>query len=323
MERISVIVPVYQVRDYLERCVNSIRQQTYENLEILLVEDGSEDGSAELCDKLAEEDARITVIHKANEGVSAARNVGISRATGEYICFCDADDYVEGDMYEYLLGLIKKYNADVSVCSGWYEYGPDSRRAFDEAGERRLSGGEALIELHRRRYLRAYIWNKMFRREILSGDAFAEELSFSEDYDMLCRVLERVGSVAYGPERKYHYIQRRSGACNEGFGARYRGALEMFEQRRRRYTAMYPKHQRIFDSYYMFDLMGLVAAVCRGGQTGSRACRAMQAEVRAHLKEYLRDGDVGVQLKASAVLISVNVRLFGLVYRLLHRADYA
>lgn len=323
MERISVIVPVYQVADYLEKCVNSIRQQTYENLEILLVDDGSSDGSAKLCDKLAEEDARIVVIHKENEGVSAARNMGIARATGEYICFCDADDYVEKDMYEYLLRLINSHAADIAVCSGWYEYGPDNSRAFEAAeGEMVLSGTEALMELHRRRYLRAYIWNKIFRRECLDTAVFSEKLAFAEDYDMFCRTLQRVRKLAYGPGMKYHYIQRRSGACNDGFDVRCQGALEMFKRHRDCFAAMYPQQRKLFDSYYMYDLMGLIAAACRGGQTGSRDCRSMQAEVRSQLKEYLSDMDVSFYLKVSAVTISLNIRLFGMVYRLLHRADY-
>lgn len=323
MERISVIVPVYQVADYLEKCVNSIRQQTYENLEILLVEDGSSDGSAQLCDTLAAEDARIVVIHKENAGVSAARNMGIARATGEYICFCDADDYVEKDMYEYLLRLLHSHDADVAVCSGWYEYGQDSSRAFETAeGELVLSGEEALLELHRRRYLRAYIWNKMFRRECLDSIVFSEKLAFAEDYDMFCRVLQRVQRLVYGSEMKYHYIQRRSGACNDSFDVRCQGAWEMFRQHRDRFAALYPRQRKLFDSYYMYDLMGLIAAVCRGGQTGSRECRAMQAEVRSGLKEYLADGEVPLYLKASAVTISLNIHLFGVFYRLLHRADY-
>lgn len=323
MEKISVIVPVYQVADYLEKCVDAIRRQSYENLEILLVDDGSTDGSAQLCDELAGGDARITAIHRENAGVSAARNAGLARATGEYVCFCDADDYVEPDMYEYLLRLIHDYDADVSVCSGWYEYGPETSRAFEAAaGELALSGGEALLELHRRNYLRAYIWNKMFRRECLGAQAFSEGLAFAEDYDMFCGVLQRIRRLAYGPEMKYHYIQRRSGACNDGYDVRCRGALEMFRRHRDQCTGLYPEQKRLFDSYYMYDLMGLVAAACRGGQADSRECRAMRTEVRAGLKAYLTDREVALYLKMSAMAISLNIHLFGVCYRLVHRVDF-
>lgn len=323
MERISVIVPVYQAAGYLEKCVNSIRRQTYQNLEIILVDDGATDGSARLCDKLAEEDARIVVIHKKNEGVSAARNAGIAEASGEYICFCDADDYIEKDMYEYLLNLLESYCADVAVCSGWYEYGPNRARPFESAEKNLvLSGEEALIELHRRGYLRAYIWNKMFRSRCLDKAVFSPKLAFAEDYDMFCTVLQRIQRLVYGPEMKYHYIQRKSGACNDGYDSRCQGALEMFRRHRNSYITRYPQQRKLFERHYMFDLMGLIAAACRGGQTNSQACRDMQAEVRSRIKEYLADGEVPFWLKASAAAISLNTHLFGFFYKLLHKADY-
>ena len=104
---ISIIVPVYNIIEYLPRCVESLRKQTYDKIEILLVDDGSTDGTAELCDKLAVEDVRIRVFHKQNGGSSSARNLGIQEATGEYLGFVDSDDYVEPDMYERLLQAIE------------------------------------------------------------------------------------------------------------------------------------------------------------------------------------------------------------------------
>ena len=104
---ISVVIPVYNIEEYLERCVNSICAQTYRNLEILLVDDGSTDGSGALCDALAEKDKRIKVFHKANGGSSSARNVGIAQARGKYIGFVDSDDYISENMYELLYEAIK------------------------------------------------------------------------------------------------------------------------------------------------------------------------------------------------------------------------
>ena len=105
---ISVVIPVYNIEEYLERCVNSICAQTYPNLEILLVDDGSTDGSGALCDALAEKDTRIRVFHKVNGGSSSARNVGVAQARGDYIGFVDSDDYISENMYELLYEAIKK-----------------------------------------------------------------------------------------------------------------------------------------------------------------------------------------------------------------------
>ena len=113
---ISIIIPVYNVSKYLDKCVKSILLQTYSNLEIILVNDGSTDGSGVLCDELKKTDKRICVIHKPNGGLSDARNAGLDIATGDYIGFVDSDDYVEPDMFQILLENAMKYDADVSGC---------------------------------------------------------------------------------------------------------------------------------------------------------------------------------------------------------------
>ena len=121
-EKISVIVPVYNVEQYLERCVDSIINQTYKNLEIILVNDGSTDNSGQLCDKLAKKDNRIRVIHKENGGLSDARNVGIDEAKSDLIGFIDSDDYIDEDMYELLINNMKNANADLSMCGHYDVY---------------------------------------------------------------------------------------------------------------------------------------------------------------------------------------------------------
>lgn len=114
---ISVIVPIYNVEKYLARCVDSIVNQTYKNLEIILVDDGSPDRCPKMCDDYAEKDSRIKVVHKKNGGLSDARNAGMAVATGEYISFIDSDDYVSDDFFECLLDVMNKENSDIAECS--------------------------------------------------------------------------------------------------------------------------------------------------------------------------------------------------------------
>lgn len=115
--KVSVIVPIYNVEKYLKKCIKSIIGQTYENIEIILVEDGSPDNSSEICDEFAKMDKRIKVIHKKNEGVSAARNSGLDVATGDYVCFVDGDDYVMPDYVEYMLKLAIDNKTDISLTT--------------------------------------------------------------------------------------------------------------------------------------------------------------------------------------------------------------
>lgn len=116
MKKISVIVPVYKAEQYLTRCIESILHQTYENIELILIDDGSPDLSPEICDKYADSDSRVIVIHQENQGVAAARNIGMDRATGDYVTFVDSDDYIDKDMYESMLNIADKYDTDVVMC---------------------------------------------------------------------------------------------------------------------------------------------------------------------------------------------------------------
>lgn len=321
---ISIIIPVYQVAAYLERCVESIIKQTYSELEILLVDDGSTDGSGTKCDELAARDQRIRVIHEKNAGVSAARNAGLDAARGELIAFCDADDYTEPDMYGHLAGLLQQNSsADMAACSGWYEYGEHAGKPFEEPeSEVCLGSREALRELHRRHFLRAYVWNKLFRREVLRDIRFSEALSFGEDYDMICRTIERCRQVVCSPQRKYHYIQRKSGACNHGYDEKYRKAARMFAAYKDRYACSDPEYRKCYENHYIFDMMGMIAAMSRNGTYDDPDCRRFQREIREHFWAYVFDASVPVYLKGSACAICIHARLFGRIYRWMHRADY-
>ena len=114
-ELISVVVPIYNSKNYTKKCIESLMKQTYQNLEIILIDDGSSDGSDEICDMYAKVDKRLKVIHKKNEGRCVARNIGIDYANGDYIGFVDGDDYLEEDMYEVLYNLLTEYQADISA----------------------------------------------------------------------------------------------------------------------------------------------------------------------------------------------------------------
>ena len=159
---ISIIVPVYDVEPYLRKCIDSILIQSYRDLEIILVDDGSPDNCGAICDEYAEKDKRIKVIHKKNGGLSDARNAGLDIATGEYIGFVDSDDWVMPDMYEYLYKAVKEYDADMSVC-GYYDYWGKTisgRYCQDIQVYKGQEGIKALLDLK----FGNYVWNKLYKR---------------------------------------------------------------------------------------------------------------------------------------------------------------
>ena len=212
-ERISVIVAVYNIEAYLERSVRSICQQTYQNLEIILVDDGSADNSGELCDRMAEADARIRVIHKKNGGLADARNAGMDAATGDLIAFVDGDDYIDTDMYEKMLGLMLREKADAAVCR--------YRRVYTDGTQD--DSGDCAIVWERQEALQYYIeerdeydiqnaaWNKLYRRSVVDSLRFPVG-KWYEDIMFTTKALSNADRCVYLDSACYNYIIDREGS---------------------------------------------------------------------------------------------------------------
>ena len=212
---VSVIVAVYKVEPYVERCVRSIMEQTYRNLEIILVDDGSPDKSGEICDRLALEDARITVYHQANNGASAARNFGVSKSCGEYIAYIDSDDYVAGNYIERLVFAAQTMGAEVAVCG--YSTTDSAHFAFDEAGTVQVVPGKQACKMQLQASgenpyatIFAVPWAKLMRREIAERFPFTYGIKW-EDTDVSYRWLYASEKVAICSDRLYAYYQNNDG----------------------------------------------------------------------------------------------------------------
>ena len=208
---ISIIVPVYNVFGYLARCVDSIRRQTYRNLEIILVDDGSTDRSGALAEKLAMEDRRIRVFHKENGGSSSARNLGISKARGEYIGFIDSDDYIEPAMYQRLLEAALSENLLMAQIS---------RDEIDEQGNRMPDVCQPPEEAQLwdcGRFMRELLLHrgdcsfctKLVHASLLKEERFPEG-ELNEDFYLLVKLLPRIPLVAVLPQQEYHVLDRKS-----------------------------------------------------------------------------------------------------------------
>jgi len=231
---ISVIVAVYNIEAYLEKCVRSIREQTYRNLQIILVDDGSTDGCPGLCDRLAGEDDRIQVIHKENGGLSDARNAGTGQALGSYIAFVDGDDWIEKDMYEGLLSAARQFDAPLAVCRYRKIY---RDRAVDEATGAAvyMEGLEALDCFLREEddiCIQNAAWNKLYRRELM-GELRFPKGKYYEDIVYTTKLLARASGTIYMDFSFYNYVLEREGSImGEGLGERiFTDQLPAYEEK--------------------------------------------------------------------------------------------
>ncbi|MBQ4529140.1 MAG: glycosyltransferase family 2 protein [Lachnospiraceae bacterium] len=208
---ISVIVPVYNCEEKLNRCVESILNQSYNKLEVILVNDGSTDGSLEICNQYGKTDSRIKVVDKENAGVSAARNTGIEHAQGEYIQFVDSDDYIEKDMCKILVKAMEESAADMVLSGFCHRY---LNEDIIKVPEQEINGtlnrtefATSFLGFYQKGFLNMP-WNKLYKRELVK-EKFPENLSLGEDLLFNLKYLEKVEKIAIVKEPLYYYIQER------------------------------------------------------------------------------------------------------------------
>ncbi len=230
-ELISVIIPVYKTEDYLAQCLETVLGQTYRNIEVILVDDGSPDRCPELCDDYAALDARVRVIHKANGGISDARNAGLDAAKGELIAFVDSDDWVDYDFLEVLHGALEACDADIAACGIVKAYdGRYKRRCFFESSKV-IDGAEAMREILLNVRMSSHTWNKLYRRRLFDGLRFPVGRNY-EDIYIMHRIFAGARRVAAVSDWKYYYRQHSGSII---YTPSIHNLLNRFEAYRQRY----------------------------------------------------------------------------------------
>ncbi len=253
---VSVIVPIYMVQDYLEKCINSILIQTYENLEIILVDDGSKDECGRICDEFANKDKRIKVIHKENGGLSDARNFGIDAAKGQYIVFIDSDDYVHFQMIEYLIKPVMDGEADMSVC------GFVSVDENEDIDIEKIECKETIIIDNYEKKSKYYFeddyleftvaWNKLYPSFYFDNIRYPKG-KIHEDEFTSYQLLEKADKVAFVKCPLYYYVKRKSSIMGEDFSIKNLDRFEALDQRIRYYANMgnYDWAEKVHSIYRM------------------------------------------------------------------------
>lgn len=226
MPLISIIMPVYNTQDYVERSVHSILAQTYTNLELICIDDGSTDETGVILDKLANEDKRVIVIHKKNEGVTDARNVGLNTAKGDFIGFVDSDDYISETMYHELLEAIQNNNTDIATCSYYMDFSNEIKIAENQAEVPIISMDinkflPYIYERDKYKGVAGYIWTRLFRKEILKTNEGKLKVKFEKKYlgaDDIVFVAEtniHSKTIVYVNKPLYYYYQREGSIVHD------------------------------------------------------------------------------------------------------------
>lgn len=247
--QISVIIPVYNVEKYIKRCVDSVLRQTHTDLEIILVNDGSTDNSGSICDEYASRDSRVKVIHKANGGLSSARNAGIDIATGDYIGFVDSDDFIDTDMYRILLDAMLENEADISV-GGYYELSGNKLKLSNDMTKIKVYTADGAIEeLLYDRAIKSHAGDKLYKKSLFDGIRYPVGKTM-EDICTTYKLFERAGKVIYIGNALYYYMTDRAESITNKVCVNT--IYNLFEAHLQRYGDLaekYPQSEGLLFSY--------------------------------------------------------------------------
>ena len=262
-EKITVIIPIYKVEKYLDRCVESVVNQTYSNLEIILVDDGSTDNCPNMCDEWANKDNRIVVIHKQNGGLSDARNAALDICTGKYVTFVDSDDTIESNMVEYLYGLISENSADLSICDLKYisENAKVQNRISDNDDIVVMNKKEALKNLCEESLFSNSACAKMYKTSDFKDIRYPKGKLY-EDIATTYKLIMKASKVVFGYKALYNYILRGGSITTSKFSYRKLDAIKFAEQMCNEIVSQFPDLKQISNRrmyvQYFYAMRGMV-----------------------------------------------------------------
>ena len=294
--KVSIVVPVYKVEKYLKRCLDSIISQTYKDLEVILVDDESLDNSGQMCEEYAAKYPYIKVIHQKNMGLSGARNSGTKIASGDYVTYIDSDDFVTPDYVEYLIGLIEKYDADVSVASFIYQYDskPIKEPQKDNVSEC-LTPVQALQRMNYGHGMSVTAWSKMYKRELVLRYPYPVGRIY-EDVATTYKIIGDCERVAYGNRQVYYWIQRMESIMHASFSEKqYDGILSAAEQLQ--YVKKnIPEAENAAKYRYAAKCVELLAASFFSG-VGNREYKRLKDYAAPYIWDVVRDPNAKFSIK--------------------------
>ena len=307
-ELISVILPVYNIEKYLEKCMSSLFCQTYSNLEFVIVDDGSAKVCADLCDAMAERDSRVSVYHKKNGGLSDARNYGIERARGEYITCIDPDDYVDNDYIEYLYKVLKKYDCKMSICQHRVRFDNSRCKENGANGDEALTTERCLERMLYHDVIDTSAWAKLYHRSLFETVKYPFGKLY-EDIGTTYALMMQCDRIAVGYESKYNYIFHNNSIVNGEFKRSKLDLLEMTDQMAAHVSRAYPKLQKAVQRRQVYARLSTLNQMLDTSQ-----CQEEKAQIIAYIlrykKEILSDEKSPKRDKIAVLLLNINYGLY-------------
>ena len=318
MVKVSIIVPVYKVEKYLEKCIESLRNQILNNIEIILVDDGSPDNCGNICDKFAAIDDRIKVIHKENGGLSDARNAGIKIATGEFLGFVDSDDYVTSDMFDILYNTCIDNHAEIAGCDLAYVYEGKDKVISNSTGKIEVLNCDDFYckMLNTDGFLRVGVWNKIYKRELFAGIEFPKGKLF-EDIGTLYKVIFRANKAVYISKPCYMYLKERIGAITTGaYKPSDLDRLEMADNLVHYITKYQPQILKHVIAFKCVNCnLSIANLIIKSDVKNDKIILQLRNETKKYLKIILRS-NIKCKKKVQLVIFSFSYTIYQMAYKM-------
>ncbi len=297
----------------MKRCLDSVVGQTYQNIEVILVDDGSPDDCGAICDEYAKSDARIRVIHKENGGLSSARNAGLDVACGDFVTFVDSDDCVAPDMVAYLYRLLRIYEADISVCLHFIVRGNRRWPSYHLAKEEAISPKECVRRLLYNDGIDTSAWGKLYKKEIFGKIRYPEGKLF-EDAGTTYRTFLVAQKIAVGTEAKYDYMLREDSIVTGHFGRRKLDMLEMTDNMARDVLAMYSDLEKAALRRRVYARFSTLNQMSAAGAEWDTERHNIIAFIQKNALALLTDSQVPARDKMAILFLSMGYRIYKFVW---------
>lgn len=304
---ITVIVPVYNTHKYLPTCVDSLINQTYQNLQILLIDDGSTDASPGICDSYSVRDLRVSVVHKTNEGVSSARNLGIELAQGEYISFIDSDDWLEPDAYKHLVDCILEYKVDAVIFEYFVDYESGKSTHNNYCCLNGLMDNVKAIETTISPVNR-FAWSKIYARKLIEKVRFDQSIHIGEDTLFACNALGNAQSAYYTSKALYHHYQSEVSATRCAFNKKRFTGIEAYKRLLQLCQSNYPKIIDVALSAYISLVISTIVELydARNYPGSRKIISSLNSNIRELFYTVLHSKDILFRVKIRFLLCCIS-----------------
>ena len=276
---VSILSPVYNVADYLSECVDSILAQTYQNLQIILIDDGSQDNSWEICLQYAQQDSRIEAYHQDNQGVASTRNTLLSHAKGEFILFIDSDDWIEPDMVECLLSLSDLHKADIVCCDYVFN---DTVCKKDQETIKTWTQEETVYHFLQHKSFRGFLWNKLIRASLFQNEQFQQGISYGEDALMCWYLFQKVQKVVVTNSSFYHHRTNNNSLSHGSFGLQKMSAFDVWKKISEETILLWPNYSDIALARSCIEMTILLREASHSGYKYDDYIKQLQVFIRKH-----------------------------------------